>query len=559
MGTSRVIPVFFGGPAALHDHGFLEFDRIAVILTPQLNWKNGTRFSVTVVDKKAVIVSGVPIFLAYQKLVEKPKQKFGSDGPAYEIDQRIQAVNQLFFPASEYPPFFTLLVNLEGYRTMVRSLGREDACAILSALNELVAVGRGAKVPAWYNAAVASKTFNTRFLRDSETFFSFHNAAPILRGLEFEQLDNISLSFKLAFKLATFENSHEVHFGFDVVKSLASRISVVIGKNGVGKSQTLFHFAKSLIGGSKFLTDSAGMRPHVNRLIAVTSPGETKNTFPTVTWASRIEYRRLHLSRSQWGKHEAGMGSTLVQLARSVESIKERDRWKMFVDSVSVIHRIEELFVKVRTIHNDAEPPVRGRPFPLTEMLEGDESARLNRWARICPRSDICRFVDGREYPLSSGQITFIRFAAQACLHIENGTVLLFDEPETHLHPNLITEFIRLLDRLLEITGSVAIVATHSVYFVREVPRSQVKVLVESKPGVVEVSPVRLRTLGADVGAISSFVFDEEPFGFLLSELCKRLVNEGESGHDTLKSLENELPAEAVMHLRNKLKTPNAT
>ncbi|MHC5791870.1 AAA family ATPase, partial [Streptococcus pyogenes] len=78
------------------------------------------------------------------------------------------------------------------------------------------------------------------------------------------------------------------------------------------------------------------------------------------------------------------------------------------------------------------------------------------------------------EYPLSSGQLSFFKFALLACLHIENGSFVLLDEPETHLHPSMISDFITLLDNILERTGSYALIATHSTYFVREVAREQV-------------------------------------------------------------------------------------
>jgi energy-coupling factor transporter ATP-binding protein EcfA2 len=552
MDPKEKIPVYFALGLNLQLQGLSEFERWAVILRPDLNRKNGTLFNLTVFEATRTIVERVPILLAFQESNQTGSRGRRYEGPAYVINEKLGARAEPVMAVKDFPAFYTLIPNLEGYRTMVGSLGPEDARRILAAINDMVTVGRAVKIPEWYVSAAAGNFFNTVFLRDSETFFTFHNAAPILRGLRFEQLNKISSSFKLGFKLSTFENRHELDFAFDLGKPLGNRIAVVIGKNGVGKSQTLFHFAKSLIGGSKFLTDSTGNRPHVNRLIAVTSPGETRNTFPTVRWASRIDYRRLHLSRSQWGKAESGMGSTLVQLARSDEGIKGRNRWKMFVESISVIHKPGELFVRRRDPNAETRRMMQSSdPFPITEMLEGDEDERLERWSGVCPRSDVCRFVNGKEFPLSSGQVTFIRFAAQVCLHIENGSVLLFDEPETHLHPNLITEFIRLLDRLLEMTGSVAIVATHSAYFVREVPRGQVIVLRQTDAAVNKIEAIqpRLRTLGADIGEISHFVFGDELFGRLLGKVREKIVKNQAKAAKLLNSIEEDLSVEAWMNL----------
>jgi predicted ATP-dependent endonuclease of OLD family len=83
------------------------------------------------------------------------------------------------------------------------------------------------------------------------------------------------------------------------------------------------------------------------------------------------------------------------------------------------------------------------------------------------------------------------------------------DEPETHMHPNMISDFVDLLDNLLEKTGSQAILATHSAYFVREVPTQQVHVFQMDSERVVKIDQPRLSTFGATLDSISQFVFNE--------------------------------------------------
>jgi energy-coupling factor transporter ATP-binding protein EcfA2 len=196
----------------------------------------------------------------------------------------------------------------------------------------------------------------------------------------------------------------------------------------------------------------------------------------------------------------------------------------------------------------------RQQPIPLADMRNGGEQHRLERWGSVDSRADVFRAVDGELFPLSSGQLTFIRFAAQVCLYIENGTMVLIDEPETHLHPNLISDFVSLLDTLLMDTGSFAILATHSAYFVREVIRSQVIVLREGKDKQIEAVTPRLKTLGADIGAISFFVFSDELYGRLLRDISTRLSKGGASATKLFDRLEQDLPPEAFMYLRRELK-----
>lgn len=100
------------------------------------------------------------------------------------------------------------------------------------------------------------------------------------------------------------------------------------------------------------------------------------------------------------------------------------------------------------------------------------------------------------------------RFAAQAVAAIEQGSLLLFDEPETHLHPNFISEFMEILQDLLDATRSAAIIATHSAYIVREVPRERVSVL-SIDGGEVQAAAPCLQTFGASIDTISQFVFND--------------------------------------------------
>jgi energy-coupling factor transporter ATP-binding protein EcfA2 len=127
----------------------------------------------------------------------------------------------------------------------------------------------------------------------------------------------------------------------------------------------------------------------------------------------------------------------------------------------------------------------------------------------------------------------------------------LFDEPETHLHPNLITEFMQLLHELLEITGSFAVLATHSAYVVREVPRSQVIILREAEPRQVVAITPRLKTLGADVGEISLFVFGDDLFARLVSRIrSRKRADTKEDAAALLEAMEEELATGAWMNLR---------
>lgn len=540
--------IYFGS----HDANNLrQFEKPVIVFSPSSDKWNDfalrTRFTYKVVGITDETTSG-EVHLAFLK----DETTGDSDSPAELVEKLIRRSPNHLLPAKDLPGFYSMQFNLKTYREIVRQRGPAGAEEFLLAINDLVALKRTPRLPPWFSEATQSSQFKLAFMRDAEAFFAFHNAGSILGGLELESLRGISNRLRLEFQLPAFRNPHVLEFGFEYDSELPKRIAVVIGKNGVGKSQTLAHFAKSLLYGDRRLTDGDGKPPLIHRLLAVSSPGETRNTFPGPRKRSPIDYHRIILGRNSYGSGQSGLGDALVRLARSDETIREKGRWNLFCDAVAVVAPVNEIVVRFRKLKNSRSSHAED-PISLANLRHGGEQERLERLGNVDSRADVFRSINGQIFPFSSGQLTFIRFAAQACLHIENGTMVLFDEPETHLHPNYISDFVRLLDKLLADTGSFAILATHSAYLVREVPRSQVLVVRQSSAGVIEASPPRLKTLGADIGAISFFVFGDELYGKLLRDFRDQFDGSPSQANQTLAQLEGELSSEAVMYLRREL------
>ncbi len=536
--------VFFARSSVAHASAV---PRPSIVFSPVIGKENefgiNTHFECQVLFEGQHSNSGTPVHLAFVASDERYRN------PARAVADALLTTHEIVIPASDMPRLFTLRPNLQSYRNLIKEVGLDAANELLSATNDLVFFSQTIPRPQWVSTALESNAFNLSFMRTSEAFFAIQNAGSILSGLEHESIGNISNLLHLKFRLPSFKNDHELKFQFSNDNDLPKRIVVIIGKNGVGKSQALSKFLAGLMKKKGVqLTDADGNRPKVQRLLAVSSPGETHATFPKPD-ASRfpipIHYQRVFLSKRQSGSRGVSFAEFLIRLARSPDEIRQKSRWRLFCEAVETVSALEDVYVRVK--RGEGRPV--GGGFPLSELQEGDEATRIHRWAQINRRSELWRRAGGKLVPFSSGQLTFMRFAAQACLHIENGTILLCDEPETHLHPNLITEFVRLLNKLLVETGSYAILATHSAYFVREVPRSQVIVLSQRQAGYIQSEQPRLKTFGADVSAISSFVFEEEPFGFFVTELARE-ISGAPNGEERLAQLEQELPSEALMYLR---------
>lgn len=454
-------------------------------------------------------------------------------------------------PAKGYK-FFSMLSDMEEYRQIVRTFGVDTSCQLLLSVNDIVALRLFDPTSHVLQEATRTEAFSRSFVRNSDSYFAYKNASSILRGLSDENIGVLASSLSIRFQMRGRPNEHELKFNFDHDGILPKRISIVIGKNGVGKSQTLAQIARSGLDGSKKLTEgSDGQRPVINRILAFAPTSERDSAFPQAPkLRSRIWYRTYSLNRTPRTKKPDGVSELLVELARSPQSIGGNFRWDIFMDAIKCIASPRDIHLITTGPSNGATAP---KTVALSDLDRGPEQKKLDRFASIDPRKDPVRVVDGRAFALSSGEISFLKFAAQASLDIENGSLLLLDEPETHLHPNFISQFVSLLNILLEMTGSAAIIATHSAYFVREVFREQVTVLGIDSDGFVQAARPVLRTFGADVGAISYFVFGEDELSGLGAGVVHRLVASGMTWDEVYDTYKDELSLELLNEVRSQI------
>ena len=453
------------------------------------------------------------------------------------LSEHLKKTNQEVVYSEDLPPFFTLLPDMQSYRDLYDEFGRKGVELFLRSVNDLSQYKETNEK--WVKKAVDTEVFKLGFMRNSEPFFAYHNANSIVIGEELKIDSAISNSLELKFQLDGFDEPHQLSLKYNHQSIIPKRIFVLIGKNGVGKSESLKAFCRGALqykDKGLSLVDDDGKRPLINRIIAIATPGETTNTFPQERKATqKLYYRRLTLTRK--GTHN--IGDCLVQLARSEDEIGEYSRKELFLDVLKQAGlNPNKICVQLKS----------ERLLNVSKFLYGSgEQDTLNRWATVEPNLDPKVKRGDGFYPLSSGQLTFFKFALLSCLFIENGTFVLMDEPETHMHPNMIVDFIGLLDFLLEKTGSQALIATHSAYIVREVPNEQVAVLSILDNRMVTDKP-RLPTFGATVDSISQFIFQEDTEIRLSEKLYERV--KGKNFSDIEEQLGNEISLSALMRLK---------
>ncbi len=150
---------------------------------------------------------------------------------------------------------------------------------------------------------------------------------------------------------------------------------------------------------------------------------------------------------------------------------------------------------------------------------------------------------------LSSGHACVLLTITKLVARVEEKTLVLVDEPESHLHPPLLSAFIRSLSELLHDRNGIAIIATHSPVVVQEVPKSCVWKMNRSR---LEMSCVRPdeETFGENIGTLTREIFglEVEKSGF--RKLLENSILKGGSYEEVLNEYGNKLGHEARLILK---------
>jgi predicted ATPase len=192
------------------------------------------------------------------------------------------------------------------------------------------------------------------------------------------------------------------------------------------------------------------------------------------------------------------------------------------------------------------EPSRKQRWARAVTKLQSDENfADLNLHA-ILEMEDEQAIRMARELMsvLSSGHAIVLLTITKLVQTVEEKTLVLLDEPESHLHPPLLSAFIRALEDLLFSRNGVAIVATHSPVVVQEVPKSCVWIINRVRTAGRVDRPTR-ETFGENVGILTREVFGLEVSKSGFHSLLEKYVSEGKTLEGITAEFGDQLGVEA--------------
>lgn len=327
-----------------------------------------------------------------------------------------------------------------------------------------------------------------------------------------------------------------------------SNIHVLIGRNGVGKTHLLNNMSRSLV-------DQRSSPPEDVGAFEAGEEDEGPDLFSNLVSVAFSAFDPFEPLPNRRDRSE-GLPCAYVGLKRIGTTSDGKPLPPKSPDSLS-------------------------REFSASVLVCRSQSARLSRWRRalhmleadpIFKAADVVSLAEdefaGDELvedelaedkvkararqlfgSLSSGHKIVLLTITRLVETVEERTLVLLDEPEAHLHPPLLSAFVRALSDLLVNRNGVAIVATHSPVILQEVP-AQCVWKVWRNGWIVQAERPTIETFGENVGVLTREVFGLEVTDAGFHQLLKAAARDEEDFEDVVAKFAGKLGGEARALIR---------
>ena len=310
-----------------------------------------------------------------------------------------------------------------------------------------------------------------------------------------------------------------------------TNIHVLIGRNGVGKTRLLSGIAESII------EEKNKNYPAIEGQILFLDEDKDSAKFSSLITMGFSPFDAF-LPLTKYKISKKNIEYIYVGL-KNVKSNKNKSDFKNLDDL------IKDFKTSITSILNSVK---RERWINAIKILNSDPCFNELDLLNLALSNNISIIID-RYKTLSSGHRIVLLSITKLVDIVNDKTLLLLDEPENHLHPPLLSSYIRALSNLLKSRNAVAIVATHSPVVLQEVPKSCVSILNRYGNEYTISRPI-LETFGENVGILTreAFKLEVENSGFHnILEMC---VNNGLSYKEIMNKFENQIGIEGQAILR---------
>ncbi|MBC2178515.1 ATP-binding protein [Listeria booriae] len=443
------------------------------------------------------------------ELIEKHigEVKIGYKGQGQEEGVIYPQITELEDSFLELPEtYFSLGQSLEFYSTL-RDLDEETRIEYLNALKDIA-----------YNTDLYQEVYEEKVLKDS----LLRNLNRKTVEIQFHRIANGGADLvSYDFRYNPNYNDDKSNFIFEVIpESLPpTNIHAIIGTNGTGKTHTLKGILKDyLVGKYEFFSNAI---------------------FMSFSIFDKREDNREHLN-------------TAINNFTYIGAVKETG------DIKSAAELGEEFNKTINNIllSNDKT----GNLQEALEILNIDYNFSQYRFNELINKfsntkkskidvAECCNFFKNEFSKLSSGHQIILLAITQIIDLVVEKTLILIDEPETHLHPPLLSAFIRVLTKISVSKNAAAILATHSPVVLQDISKSCVSIIRRSGQAI-NISRPNFETFGENIGTLTEAVFGLELAETGYNKLLKNEVEKLPNYEELIERFNNELSVEAKSFVR---------
>jgi predicted ATPase len=418
--------------------------------------------------------------------------------------------------------YYSLGQNVEYYENL-NKLGPSIRDKILNTLGDI------AKSKALYNKAILEEVTVVSLMRD---------ISPVTVTNQYRRLSNggirlIDYHFKFDAN-PMLAGSASFNLTFDVVPEVIppTNIHVLIGRNGVGKT----HLFRTMI--NSLLESIDGQHGE----FTFERKKETDDSFANLIFISFSAFDNIEPIG------EISADSEIVQYSYIGLKDLVQKGGKEFVVTKSNESMRDDFFKSLEACRASK----RSAWIASITTLESDpnfKDANIKELIDITDDRLLKESASNKFDRLSSGHKIVLLSITMLIQRLQEKSLVLIDEPEAHLHPPLLSAFIRTLSELLTKTNGVAIMATHSPVILQEVPKSCVWKLRRIGAEANSSRP-SMETFGENVGVLTNEVFGLEVMNSGFYTLIDKVAREKDSYEEVLKHFNGQLGAEARAILR---------
>ncbi len=356
------------------------------------------------------------------------------------------------------------------------------------------------------NAFEGHDGFKTSLLRFTPAIKALEEGSAILQNSKQDRY----FKFDFTFQLSTFSNPHIINFDFEHQDHLPFRINGLVGKNGVGKTQCMSRLANVLSNENVSQGEFIGDKPLFDKIIAISYSVFDNIAKPASS--DKFSYKYCGLQDGEGILNKQRIKDNINKALEEIHSLKRNAKW---VEIICELMDQQEYFERFLSDQN---------VLRIEDIFPGEM--------------------------LSSGQTMIISIITDILANIRHESLILFDEPENHLHPNATSTILKVFYKILEDYNSFSIICTHSPLILAEIPRKYIRVM-EKHSGRVDIRQLDIETFGGNINEIISTVFNvvehQSMYKSKLSEISKNL-----NFDEVMSEFENRLSIGTQIFLKNK-------